>query len=583
MITKKFVLLDIDYVTRNRKPVIRLFGKILGDEYESIIALDKSFRPYFYVVPHDMGDCIDELNTLNLLKMEKVLRNDGGTSIGVLKVTLENPPDIPKYREKIKDFPSVKEIREHDIPFYRRYLIDKGISPMNMVEVQGKVLSAKSGTCKLEMEGSPKVFESDVPELKFLSFNIEVYNPQGMPQADRDPIVIISFSTNQGFRKVISTKNCLLSFVDTVPDEKSLMEKFVEIVQNENPDIILGYNSDAFDFPYLQERARQLGVTLNLGVDGSKLKFTRVGMGNAAMIRGRVHIDLYSNLRRYLQLDSYTLENVYKEFFREEKLDIPGDEIYRYWDAGGERLKNLLYYSLDDAVAVTEIGEKILPLNMELTRIVGQPLFEVARMASGRYVEWYLIKKSYEYGNLVPNKASTSELSRREDIHVEGSYVKEPIQGLHENIVYFDFRSLYPTVIIAKNISPDSLASDDGEEYYVAPEYGHRFRKTPQGFIPSAIEKILEDRIRIKSLMKESDDISQIQVLDVQQQALKRMANTIYGLYNHSTFRWYSLECSEAITSWGRDFLKKSMEDAEKHGFKPLYADTDGFFVTYKD
>jgi DNA polymerase I len=120
------------------------------------------------------------------------------------------------------------------------------------------------------------------------------------------------------------------------------MEKFVEIVQNENPDIILGYNSDAFDFPYLQERARQLGVTLNLVVDGSKLKFTRVGMGNAAMIRGRVHIDLYSNLRRYLQLDSYTLENVYKEFFREEKLDIPGDEIYRYWDAGGERLKNLL-------------------------------------------------------------------------------------------------------------------------------------------------------------------------------------------------------------------------------------------------
>lgn len=69
---------------------------------------------------------------------------------------------------------------------------------MNMVEVQGKVLSAKSGTCKLEMEGSPKVFESDVPELKFLSFNIEVYNPQGMPQADRDPIVIISFSHQSG-------------------------------------------------------------------------------------------------------------------------------------------------------------------------------------------------------------------------------------------------------------------------------------------------------------------------------------------------------------------------------------------------
>jgi DNA polymerase I len=273
---------------------------------------------------------------------------------------------------------------------------------------------------------------------------------------------------------------------------------------------------------------------------------------------------------------------VYKELFGEEKLDIPGEEIHTYWDAGKEKLDQLFTYSLDDAVAVTEIGEKMLPLSIELTRIVGQPLFEVARMASGRHVEWYLIKKSYKYGNLVPNKAQSSEQSRREGVHVEGGYVKEPVQGLHENIVYFDFRSLYPTVIIAKNISPDSLTNDDEIDCHITPEYGHKFRKTPEAFIPSAIGKILQDRIRIKTLMKQSEDERQRQVLDVQQQALKRLANTIYGLYNHSTFRWYSLECSEAITAWGRDFLKKTMEDSEKHGFKPVYADTDGFFVTYK-
>lgn len=580
MITKKFVLLDIDYVTRNRKPVIRLFGKLVG-ENKHIIAFDKSFKPYIYVIPRDIDTCIDELNPL---KVEKVTRNDGGVSKEVLKVILEHPRDISKYREKIKSFHSVKDIREYDIPFYRRYLINKGLSPMNIVRVQGKVLSNKSSTCTFQLEKPPESSELDsMPELKLLSFDIEVYNPQGMPQAERDPIIMISFSTNRGFNKVISTKDCPLDFVETVSDEKSLLEKFVEIVQDENPDIIFGYNSDAFDFPYIHERARQLGVALTLGVDGSKLKFTRVGRGTAAMIRGRVHIDLYSNIRRYLQLNRHTLENVYKELFGEEKLDIPGDEIHSYWDAGGERLKNLFYYSLDDAVAVTEIGEKIVPLSIELTRIVGQPLFEVARMASGRHVEWYLIKKSYQYGNLVPNKASSSELSRREGIHVEGGYVKEPVQGLQENIVYFDFRSLYPTVIIAKNISPDSLTTEDEEDCHIAPEYGHRFRKTPKGFIPSAIGKILEDRIRIKSLMKQADDKRQIQVLDVQQQALKRLANTIYGLYNHSSFRWYSLECSESITSWGRDFLKKTMEDAEKHGFKPVYADTDGFFVTYDD
>lgn len=55
MITKKFVLLDIDYVTRNRKPVIRLFGKILGDEYESIIALDKVLDPTSMLSPMIWG------------------------------------------------------------------------------------------------------------------------------------------------------------------------------------------------------------------------------------------------------------------------------------------------------------------------------------------------------------------------------------------------------------------------------------------------------------------------------------------------------------------------------------------------
>ena len=79
--------------------------------------------------------------------------------------------------------------------------------------------------------------------------------------------------------------------------------------------------------------------------------------------------------------------------------------------------------------------------------------------------------------------------------------------------------------------------------------------------------------------MKESTDSRERQMLNFQQEALKRLTSTIYGLYNHSTFRWYSIECSEAITAWGRDFLKKTMEKAEKHGFKPIYADTDGFYA----
>jgi len=606
-VTKKFVLLDIDYITRNRVPVIRLFGKVLGEEEGHIIAWDKSFKPYIYVIPQDIKACTRDLSELGLQSVEKVYQKDQGKRKEVLNVTFKHPQDIPKLRDRIGNLNSVQEVREHDIPFYRRYLIDKGLSPLNAVEVEGKVLkhgSAKGSPttprpCILQVKSPPTVLpEAFLPEFSVLSFDIEVYNPRGMPQAELDPIIMISFSSNRGLQKVISYKNLpsasLLhpspdsylgppeDFVEVVANEKELLEKFVETVQSENPDFIMGYNSDAFDLPYIMDRAAKLGVPLHLGIDGSTPRFTRMGFSNATMIRGRVHIDLYSYVRRYLHLERHTLERVYLELFGQEKYDLPGDEIHLYWDKGDQRLERLFHYSLDDAVAVTQIGEEMLPVSMELTRIVGQPLFDVSRMASGQQVEWYLIRKSFETGNLVPNRPSPEELTQREGKQVVGGYVKEPITGLHENIVYFDFRSLYPSIIISKNISPDTFTPDYKRgTCHVCPEYGHKFHKEPVGFIPAAMGKILKDRIRIKSRMKQSRDDKERQILNAQQEALKRLANTFYGLYNHSTFRWYSLQCSESITAWGRDFLKKTMKDAENNGFKPVYADTDGFFATY--
>jgi DNA polymerase I len=81
--------------------------------------------------------------------------------------------------------------------------------------------------------------------------------------------------------------------------------------------------------------------------------------------------------------------------------------------------------------------------------------------------------------------------------------------------------------------------------------------------------------------MKESTDPRERQVLNVQQEARKTLISTIYGLYNHPQYRWYCIEASEAITAWGREFLKNTMKDAEKHSLKPIYADTDGFYATY--
>ena len=105
--------------------------------------------------------------------------------------------------------------------------------------------------------------------------------------------------------------------------------------------------------------------------------------------------------------------------------------------------------------------------------------------------------------------------------------------------------------------------------------------KGPAGFVPSIIGNILRERVRLKTMMKESSDEEEKKFLNVQQEALKRLANSMYGVYGYSRFRWYRLECADAITAWGRDYIKKTMVKAEDFGFKPVYADTDGFYAVY--
>lgn len=593
METIKIVLNDIDYVTRNDKPIIRLFG-INPETEENVIAVDTTFKPYLYVLPYDFDICLEDLREMGLDDLEVETKIDIGTEREFIKVTLTHPQEVPKLRDSIRDLPSVKQIREYDIPFYRRYLIDKQITPTNIIELHGETIDSILYSEELKIDEDVTLFkmmENPIDKHKtnkrnkILSFDIEVYNAEGMPTAENDPIIMMSLCGNNGLKKVLSTKKSDKSFVETLSSEKDMLKRFVEIIKEENPDMLVGYNSDNFDLPYIKKRAEKLNIKLDLGVDGSGIKFIKRGFNNAGVIKGRVHVDLYLLVRHNMRLERYTLERVYEELFDEKKIDVPGDQIYQYWDSDDERLEELFDYSMDDAVTTTMIGDKLTPLTVAQTRLVGQPLFDIARMTTGQMVEWYLMLKAYEKNNIIPNKPDTDEYSqRRKSNKVIGGYVKEPEKGLFEHIAYLDFKSLYPSIIIAQNISPDTITDGenmDESEYYTCPENGYKFLKEPKGFIPSIIGYILDERQRIKKLMKEEKVPEQKRAYDFEQQGLKRLANSMFGAYGYSRFRWYKIECAAAITAWGREYIRNAMKKAEEYDFKPIYADTDGFYATY--
>jgi DNA polymerase I len=567
------LLLDIDYETRNGKAVIRLFFK--GDK-KNFIAIDDTFIPYLYLFPdgEDLNIIKEEVEKLEQVQgvVEEEKKVDG-KGIVALKVLARHPQEVPRLRRTLKEIFSSQRIFEHDIPFVRRYLIDKGLTPLTWFEVEGKEANGELRIEKItpaEGEFQPKI----------LVFDIEVYNPKGAPRGEKDPIIMISLASNTGLKKILTWKDSgeTPSYVEVLENERAILKRFGEIVKEEDPDIIAGYNTDNFDFPYIKERVRKLGIKLPLGRDGSEATVSKRRALPEAKVKGRPHLDLYPIIRRSVKLSSYVLEDVVREVLGIEKEKIPSEMLWQYWDKGGEPLRDLMKYSMEDAEFTLKLAEKFLPLHFELSKIIGQPLHDVSRMTSGQMVEWLLMRESSKRSGIIPNKVGGEEFIRRREETYAGGYVKEPKKGLSENIAVFDFRSLYPSVIVTHNIDPSTFNTEGRGEK--VPGFDYWFAQDERGFIPAILEDLIDRRVEIKKKMKEESDPLKKRMLDVEQSALKILANSFYGYMGYPRARWYKKECAESVTSYARMYIKKVMAIAEKEfKLQVVYGDTDSLFV----
>jgi DNA polymerase I len=182
---------------------------------------------------------------------------------------------------------------------------------------------------------------------------------------------------------------------------------------------------------------------------------------------------------------------------------------------------------------------------------------------------------------VAPNRPFQKERQkRRRQGAYSGGYVYTPDAGLYDNIALLDFRSLYPTVMVAHNISPETLNMEDCKDEYVVEEFDYSFCQDEQGFFPELIQGLVEDRARLKKKMAELDeDTVEHTTIYSRQQAEKILANSFYGYLGYEGARWYSREAAEATTYLGRKYIKEAVEKADKNGFDVVYGDTDSLFI----
>ena len=332
-----FQILDANYTyDSDRNPLVQLFGTT--PQGRSVTCRVAGFRPYFYAsVEENLSrSALEDLRALGL-DVEEVERflpiGFQTTPQKMLKITTHDPKEVRSLRERAKRWPASK-------PSTRRTFSSRtGFSstalwaawdgwrpPFRNGPSGGAAAGAASSASALppiHVEAlHPVQHETNAP-LRFMSFDIECLPDQGeMPKAEKSPVILISMAFEPEYQGqkdlVLVGKNidCPRSDTRACQDEYDLLAQFASIVRDYNPDILAGYNSNEFDFPYLQERCRQNHVEARVGRDGSSWYIRKIVSRTDVSITGRVVVDLLPIIRSSYSLKQYTLRNAAAELLK---------------------------------------------------------------------------------------------------------------------------------------------------------------------------------------------------------------------------------------------------------------------------
>lgn len=579
----RFQILDANYVyDRSGYPVVQLFG--VSDGGDSVICRVSGFRPYFYASAHDIISAAEAVRTLGL-DVETVERYE---PIGyqskpskMLKIIAKDPKSVRELRERVKEISSVKAVYETDILFKNRFLIDTGLGGMAWVRVpegeRYEMRDRRRFIVDIPMEKlAPEDLESTAP-LRFMTFDIECLPLNGeMPKPVSSPVILISMAFHPPYRGLndlvlVGKKlDCDRPDVERCAGERDLISRFVSVIDDYDPDILAGYNSNEFDIPYLRERASRLSIEMDVGRDRSIWLIKSIGGNRNVALTGRVVVDLLPIIRSSFSLKQYTLRNVAMELIGEEKRDVNPAMMESIW-LKGNGLSELISYSRRDAVLVMQLllRLKLMDKYIALARASGSLLQDIVNGGQSGMVESLLLRRFQAHGRVLPPKPDSEESDEHlmNTDELKGGAVLPPVKGLVENVVVLDYKSLYPTIMLAHNLCYSTVVTKEKPPEVIKSPSGGYFASPSicRGIVPEILDELLEKRTETKMLMKNAGEAERA-FLDAKQYALKILLNSFYGYSGYARARLYSLVLANAVTSFGRHNILRTKEMIEEIG-----------------
>jgi DNA polymerase I len=547
---------QVEYTNSPDGPIIHIFGR---DEQGALQHLEiTGFRPYFYV-PVEQADGMDHPSTVEVEK-GATYRSIKGAPLR--RMFTRRPTDVRDIRDRYEHY-------EADIPFTTRFMID--------CHLTGGVLAPVSHTDY----GRISPAEVQVPA-RICFLDIECDDEHGFPSPEKDPILCITCwdSFTEDYVTFLLTSctpldveatqargglqnGCFREGTHTIcsyADEKDMLRGLVAYFQDRDPDIVSGWNFLGFDLPYITGRMQTLGL-----VPESLARLPEKVERNA--LRGRALFDLLDAYKKMhgAQKESYRLDAIAEEELGERKVRYQGT-LSRLWR---EHPENLIEYNFKDVELCVGIDRKnkIIDFYREIARYVGCPLDRTLNSSS--VIDIYILRKAYSVFVLPSKGYAPAE-------EFEGATVFDPTRGVKEHVVVLDLKSLYPMAMMTINASPETK---DPAGELKAPN-GVRFRSHPDGLTRSIIRELLRERENKKQIRNQFPFGSPQYVLyDIQQNVLKVLMNTYYGVSGYTRFRLYDREIGSAVTSVGRAIIEHTRKVIEDLGYHVLYGDTDSCMI----
>lgn len=481
-------------------------------------------------------------------------------------------------------------------------------------------------------------------KLRIFYLDIEVYSPHVFPVATKAAHPINLISVHDSLSDTTHTFGLKSAFSPTKPNsiyyrcstESDLLERFLIYWKSNYPDVVVGWNSEQFDIPYVINRINQiLGDTRANDLSPVKSVYYRDGIRSQfGQTLGRWHIhglscidymEAYKSFSR-AKRESYSLNYIAQVELNEGKIAFNATNLAQLSVSDWQ---TFVEYNIQDVHLLCKLEQKLRFL--QIVQMISYKGFCSMEQSMGKIavITGAIAHKALVKGYILPT------FEKENMGNYAGGFVKEIESGLYEDIITFDANSLYPNTLITLNLSPETKIgkiththeSGDvdvtlvtGKTYTLDPTSLDQFLKvksiaissanvlysqTDKGIIPEYVDALYAERVVNKNRMmelerqnsvitKNSDEYEQnkvqIEQLDIIQYTLKILLNSIYGVFANKNSAFYDIDHAASITLTGQTVIKESSAIADAYiktkynavGNSYIYSDTDSSHLSMK-